>query len=82
METARRQELAAHLNRAHIQNGIHYPIPIHRQAAYSDLGYPAGAFPHTERLAGEMLSLPMFPELSETQIWRVADEVKRFFAGN
>jgi dTDP-4-amino-4,6-dideoxygalactose transaminase len=80
IETTRRNELAAHLNSANIQNGIHYPIPVHLQAAYKGLGYPAGAFPHSERLARQMLSLPMFPELSEAQIGRVADEVKRFFA--
>jgi dTDP-4-amino-4,6-dideoxygalactose transaminase len=80
VETERRDELAAHLSRANIQNGIHYPIPIHLQEAYKDLGYARGAFPHSERAARRMLSLPMFPELSEAQIGRVADEIRRFFA--
>ena len=80
VETTRRDELSAHLNRANIQNGIHYPIPIHLQMAYKDLGYPSGAFPHAERLARQMLSLPMFPELTEAQIGRVTDEVEQFFA--
>jgi dTDP-4-amino-4,6-dideoxygalactose transaminase len=80
VETGRRNALAAHLTAANIQNGIHYPIPVHLQQACQDLGYRAGAFPHSERLAGCMLSLPMFPELSEAQIGRVADEIRRFFA--
>jgi dTDP-4-amino-4,6-dideoxygalactose transaminase len=44
------------------------------------LGYARGAFPHSERAARRMLSLPMFPELSEAQSGRVADEIRRFFA--
>jgi dTDP-4-amino-4,6-dideoxygalactose transaminase len=81
VETGRRNALAAHLTAANIQNGIHYPIPVHLQQACQDLGYRAGAFPHSERLAGCMLSLPMFPELSEAQIERSANEIKSFFAG-
>ena len=45
-----------------IQTGIHYPIPVHLLPAYADLGYSAGQFPHSERAANEVLSLPMFPE--------------------
>jgi dTDP-4-amino-4,6-dideoxygalactose transaminase len=81
VETRHRDALAAHLTAADIQNGIHYPIPVHLQQAYQNLGYRAGAFPHSERLAGCMLSLPMFPELSEAQIERIANEIKSFFAG-
>ncbi len=80
VETAHRDALAAHLNRANVQTGVHYPIPLHLQTAYADLGYTAGDFPHTERLAEQMLSLPMFPELSEAQIERVASEIQGFFA--
>ena len=50
-----------------IQTGIHYPIPVHLQPAYSDLAYHAGDFPHSEHAASEVLSLPMFPELTEEQ---------------
>ena len=46
---------------------IYYPIPIHRQPAYAHLGYGEGTFPVTERLCSEVLSLPIFPELTATQ---------------
>jgi dTDP-4-amino-4,6-dideoxygalactose transaminase len=80
IETERRDDLQRHLDAANIQTGIHYPTPIHLQPAYRDLGYAAGDFPHAERLADRMLSLPMFPELRDDQIQRVAAEVTRFFA--
>jgi dTDP-4-amino-4,6-dideoxygalactose transaminase len=56
-----------------IQTGIHYPVPVHMQPAYADLGYKEGEFPASERAAAEVLSLPMFPELTEAQ----QDEVVR-----
>jgi len=52
--------------------GVHYPIPIHLQEACRSLGYTARAFPVTENLAEEFLSLPMFPELTEQQTEYVA----------
>jgi dTDP-4-amino-4,6-dideoxygalactose transaminase len=57
---------------ADIQTGIHYPIPVHLQPAHADLGHTAGDFPHSERASNEVLSLPMFPELSEEQILEIA----------
>ena len=59
-----------------IQTGIHYPIPVHLLAAYADLGYKAGDFPHSEQAANEVLSLPMFPELSAAQSSAVCDALK------
>jgi dTDP-4-amino-4,6-dideoxygalactose transaminase len=59
-----------------IQTGIHYPIPVHLLPAYADLGYKAGDFPHSEQAADEVLSLPMFPELSATQSEAVCDALK------
>jgi dTDP-4-amino-4,6-dideoxygalactose transaminase len=50
-----------------VQTVVHYPIPIHRQKAYAELGYPAGAFPHAEEAARSILSLPMFPEMTREQ---------------
>ncbi len=74
-----RDDLQAHLTAAGIQTGIHYPIPIHLQTAYRDLGYGPGDFPHTEYLASRVLSLPMFPEMQEQQIKRVARVIETCF---
>ena len=81
IETDRRDALQGHLRAAGIQTGIHYPKPIHLQKAYRDLGYAGRAFPRAERLARRTLSLPMFPELSDEQIERVATEISRFLDG-
>jgi dTDP-4-amino-4,6-dideoxygalactose transaminase len=80
VETAERDALRDFLTERGIQTGIHYPIPIHLQEAYDDLGLRRGAFPHTERLAQETLSLPMYPELTEEQIRSVTDAIREFFA--
>jgi dTDP-3-amino-3,4,6-trideoxy-alpha-D-glucose transaminase len=79
VETKQRAALQKHLNAAGVGTGIHYPVPIHLQQAYADLGYSKGDFPEAEQLAERMLSLPMFPELHRDQIWRVAEETKLFF---
>lgn len=72
-----RDGLQAHLAREGIATGIHYPLPIHLQPAYRDLPYQRGDFPVTERIAGEILSLPMYAELSAAQVERVADAIVR-----
>jgi dTDP-4-amino-4,6-dideoxygalactose transaminase len=59
-----------------IQTGIHYPTPVHLLPAFSDLGYRAGQFPHSERAAKEVLSLPMFPELAQAQCEEVVRAIK------
>jgi dTDP-4-amino-4,6-dideoxygalactose transaminase len=58
-----------------IQTGIHYPTPVHLLPAFADLGYQAGQFPHSEQAAREVLSLPMFPELTAAQSEQVAQAV-------
>jgi dTDP-4-amino-4,6-dideoxygalactose transaminase len=63
-----RDLLQTMLHQQGIQTGIHYPIPVHLQPAYSDLGYKVGDFPHSELAAKEVLSLPMYAELSPVQI--------------
>ena len=73
-----RDELKRALGSLGIQTGIHYPIPIHLQQPYWDLGQSEGAFPVTERCAREILSLPMFPELAAEQIDRVVEAVASF----
>jgi len=60
------------LGDAGVQTGVHYPIPVHLQPAYRDLGYASGDFPVSESAAAEVLSLPMFPELTSDQIATVA----------
>jgi dTDP-4-amino-4,6-dideoxygalactose transaminase len=67
IRTADRAELQRSLQSHGIQTGIHYPIPVHLQEGYRDLGYVAGDFPHSEKAAREVLSLPMYPELSNIQ---------------
>jgi dTDP-4-amino-4,6-dideoxygalactose transaminase len=61
---------------AGVQTGVHYPIPVHLQPAYRDLGYARGDFPVSEAIAGEVLSLPMFPELTSEQIGEVAGVIR------
>jgi dTDP-4-amino-4,6-dideoxygalactose transaminase len=72
VQTADRKRLQAALDAAGISHGIHYPVPIHLQPAFADLGHRAGDFPASETLAGKIISLPMFPELTQVQIERVA----------
>jgi dTDP-4-amino-4,6-dideoxygalactose transaminase len=78
VRVADREGLMSHLKDAGIGTGIHYPIPLHLQKAYESLGYKAGDFPVTERVAGEIVSLPMFPQLKPEQQATVADEALRF----
>jgi dTDP-4-amino-4,6-dideoxygalactose transaminase len=73
-----RDRLRAFLGERGVQTGIHYPRPIHLQKAYAELGYEAGAFPISERLSATILSLPMYAELTEEQIERVAASVRAF----
>lgn len=75
-----RDQLQAYLKDQGIFTGIHYPIPIHLQKAFAFLGHHAGDLPVTEKAVGEILSLPMFAELSDEEIVRVADEIKSFYA--
>ena len=65
---ADRDAWRAKLTDAGVQTGVHYPIPVHLQPAYRDLGYSAGAFPVSERAGTEVLSLPIYPELTREQI--------------
>jgi len=62
-----------------ISCGIHYPIPIHRQLAYKSLGYRKGGFPVSEKLSRQILSLPMYPELSEEEIKYISLQIRSFF---
>jgi dTDP-4-amino-4,6-dideoxygalactose transaminase len=82
VRTKRRDALLAHLNARGIGAGIHYPVALHLQPAYGDLGHHRGEFPQAEAWADECLSLPIYPELTVDQQDRVVDEVASFFAGS
>jgi len=75
VRTAQRAAWQEALNAKGVQTGIHYPIPVHLLPAYADLGYEAGDFPHSEAAANEVLSLPMFPEITQAQCETVAEAV-------
>lgn len=74
-----RDELQDYLNSKGISTGLHYPLPVHLQRAYQYLGYKKGHFPITEKYAKKIISLPMFPELTEKQIEYVCNNIKEFF---
>jgi dTDP-4-amino-4,6-dideoxygalactose transaminase len=73
-----REEMMAHLKTASVGTGIHYPIPLHLQKAYRSLGYVAGDFPICEKVAREIVSLPMYPQLAAEQQKRVVNEIMSF----
>jgi dTDP-4-amino-4,6-dideoxygalactose transaminase len=75
VRTLERDRVRSELIAAGIQAGIHYPIPVHLQPAYANLGYRRGDFPESERAADEVLSLPLYPELSARALDRVARAV-------
>ena len=77
VQVENREAVQAALSKENIGTGIHYPIPLHLQKAYANQGYRAGDFPVTEKAAERILSLPMFPTLSETDQVRVVETLIR-----
>jgi len=77
VRTPKRDALQETLRAAGVHTGIHYPIPVHLQKAYGDLGYGPGDLPVTENAAQELLSLPMFPELQTEQVEAVCRAVRQ-----
>jgi len=75
----KRDMLMKFLNENGVSTGLHYPIPLHLQKCFSELGYKNGDFPVSEKLAEKGLSLPMYPELNDSQIEYVAEKIKLFF---
>ncbi len=75
---ANREAMINHLSSSGISTGIHYPIPIHLQEAYSFLGKPVGTYPVSEKMADEILSLPIYPEITEEQIQYVCERIIEF----
>src|SRR5271166_1387541 len=80
LRTEDRDGLQASLQAEGIQTGIHYPVPVHLQPAYADLGYGRGTFPRSEAAAEQVLSLPLYPELSSQAVAEVAGAVKKAVA--
>jgi len=78
VRNGRRDDLMTALGDKGIATGIHYPVPLHLTGAYQHLGYPEGSFPVSERIARELVSLPMFPELDQEQIEYVVAGIKEF----
>lgn len=76
IRTPQREALQKALSEQGIQTNIHYPIPVHLQKAYADLGYRSGDFPHSEKAANEVLSLPMYAELTEDQMRRIVRAIR------
>ena len=78
----RRDDLKKHLEANGVGCALHYPLPLHLQKCYAHLGHKPGDFPVAEKAARECLSLPIFPELTDAQIRRVAEVIKEFFKRN
>lgn len=74
-----RDALKKHLEDNKVGCALHYPLPLHLQKCYAELGYKPGSFPVAEKAARECLSLPIYPELTDAQIQRVAEVIKNFF---
>jgi len=79
IRTENRDKLREELKSNNITTGIHYPIPLHLQSAYNYLGYKEGDFPITEEYSKEILSLPMFAELSDRQIDEIVKLIKNYY---
>ena len=80
LRVQRRDELQKHLNARKIGNYVYYPLPLHLQPCFAYLGYKEGAFPESERAAKEVISLPVYPELSRGQLDEVAGAVRDFYS--
>ncbi|HTG16905.1 MAG TPA: DegT/DnrJ/EryC1/StrS family aminotransferase, partial [Blastocatellia bacterium] len=78
VRTPHRDDLLSYLKSHGVDAGIHYPIPVHKQTAYTKQGYSNVRLPASERAAAEVLSLPLYPELTEAQIHHVAEAVREF----
>jgi dTDP-4-amino-4,6-dideoxygalactose transaminase len=77
----RRDELRTHLASVGVSTEVYYPVPFHQQECFTDLGYLAGAFPHAERAAAEVLALPIHPTVTRPQQAYVVDQIDAFYRG-
>ncbi len=81
IRTPRRDELISYLKEKGIGTGIYYPVPLHMQRAWKEEGYPEYHLPVSERVAKESLAIPLFPEMSDSEVEEVIDAVRNFFGG-
>lgn len=81
IQVDRRDELQQYLLEKGIETKIHYPVPIHLQEAAAKYGYKLGDFPNTEEQVEKILSLPVFPELTDSQVYYVCEEIRRWCHG-
>jgi len=79
LRVERREELQAHLKSKGIGSAVYYPVPLHLQKCFSHLGYRRGQFPEAERAAAEVISLPIYPELTRDQLDYVIDAIRGFY---
>lgn len=80
IRATRREKMRSFLTKRGIGCGVHYPVPLHLQPAFANCGSRRGDLPHAEQAAREILSLPMWPHLSESQVLEVTEKVRSFFA--
>jgi dTDP-4-amino-4,6-dideoxygalactose transaminase len=79
LRVERRDALQAHLKERGIGTSVYYPLPLHLQPCFAYLGYTQGSCPEAERAAGEVLSLPVFPELTQSNLDEVVAAVRSFY---
>ena len=79
LRVERRDELQAHLRAKGVGSAVYYPVPLHLQNCFSQLGYRRGQFPQAERACGEVLSLPVYPELTRAQLDYVIETIRGFY---
>ena len=79
LRAERRDELQAHLKKEGIGHAVYYPIPLHRQPCFAHLGYQEGSLPQAEQASHEVISLPIYPELTRAQLDRIIDSIRGFY---